>query len=589
MNSFFKSALFFKIIVIPVVVVFVVTVGIFGYLKYYADNLIEKNAKDYSLNILKTYKNFSKSSIEKGQRHSFQEVVDGLKNIDGVKDVYGFSRDGFMMYRLGEKSVGLPFVKKDEKFFNPNNSYFEKSNGLWMRSDWFYKNITDSKITECMYKKIHPEDKNCARCHHMVPKDLEFKKRVATKQDGDFVTAYYDIPVENDCIKCHTHWQKDKSGGYLAVKIDLSGEKEKTFSVIKKFMFCLGGLVLIVVAVFIYNMLIVKKLRGNLVELKDITADLAEGEGDLTKRVHIKSKDEAGDIAKNLNTFIEKIQNIISNLRGSISTSSSVGIDVEEASKTIKETIRTQSDLIEKNSKYTDEMRESLVQIQDSINYAAEDINSTHTTLEKTVDLLLDIIEKIKTTSAEEVDLSHKATELAQGSTQIKEIIEIIKDIADQTNLLALNAAIEAARAGEHGRGFAVVADEVRKLAEKTQKSTNEIDTVISIVLQGINTIEHQIQENSQKSLKISETTQQLADETNNTMQNLDNTIKKTQDAVKSTEKIESSVGMLVETSSELTNQAEVSREVEKRLSENSNTLKDAIKTLEKEVDKFKV
>jgi methyl-accepting chemotaxis protein len=589
MKDFLKSAIFFKIIILPSIIVGVIVVGILVYLNYYANNLVEKNIKSYSQDILHTYVTFSKSSIEKGQRYSFQEVIEGLKSIEGVKDVYAYSRDGFMMYKLGEKSVGLPFVRKEGRFFNPNNQYYDKSNGLWMRSDWFYKNIRNSKITECMYKKVHPEDKNCARCHYAVPKDLKFKGKIAVRKEGDFITAFYNIPVENDCIKCHTHWKKGESGGYLAVKIDLNPEKTKTISIINKFAILLICFIVVVILIFLYNMFIVKKLRNNLVELKDITADLAEGDGDLTKRVDIESKDEAGDIAKNLNTFIEKIQNIISGLKDTISATSNIGGDISSASKTIKSTINGQSKLIEENSNCANKIKKTLAKTQESVYSASNDINLTHDTLAKTANLLLGIIEDIKKTSTEEVELSQKATELAQDSLQIKEIIGIIKDIADQTNLLALNAAIEAARAGEHGRGFAVVADEVRKLAEKTQKSTSEIDAVISVVLQGINAIEQQIQENSQKSMQVSKRTQVLADETNTTMQNLDNTIKKTKNAVKETQKIENSVELLAKISEELIKQAKISEQVEEHLSKTSDTLGGIVDSLAKETGKFKI
>ena len=103
--------------------------------------------------------------------------------------------------------------------------------------------------------------------------------------------------------------------------------------------------------------------------------------------------------------------------------------------------------------------------------------------------LLDETITQLNSTAEKEAQMNDRLNHLATEATQVKSVLEVIGDIADQTNLLALNAAIEAARAGEHGRGFAVVADEVRKLAERTQKSLIETNATVNVIVQSISDI----------------------------------------------------------------------------------------------------
>ena len=589
MKEFFKSSLFIKMIVIPIVILIIIIIAILIYLNIYANNLVEKKVNDYAYKMIQLYEIFSRSSIEKGQRESFQEIVDGIKIMKGVEDVFLMTRDGFMVYKDGEKTVGLPFVRKNGKLFNPNIKYYNKTNGLWMRSDWFYKNLKDSKITELTLKRLNIEDRNCARCHYTLPKDLEFnEERIAIKKDGDFITLYYNIPVNNQCIECHTHWKKEESGGYLGLRVNTILEREKILSVVNMFKMGLWILVFAIILIFSYYIFAVVKLRNSLVTLKDVTEDLASGDGDLTKRVQISSKNEARDIANNLNIFIEKIQDVVEHLKDNTSSSIEVGNNVKEASKTIEKTINKQTKLIKKNEELANYIKENLESVKDSIFSTAKDIKYTQESLSANIKSLLNTVEKIKNASEKEINLTQKAAELTKSSSQIKEIIAIIKDIADQTNLLALNAAIEAARAGDHGKGFAVVADEVKKLAEKTQKSLSEINNVISLIIQGISEIENQIKENSNESAKICEITKNLADKTNNTMNSLNKTIDKVENATKETSKIDDNVKSLVEISKELIEQAKISEKVGNNLGEISNTLNDVIISLKKDTNKFK-
>jgi methyl-accepting chemotaxis protein len=136
---------------------------------------------------------------------------------------------------------------------------------------------------------------------------------------------------------------------------------------------------------------------------------------------------------------------------------------------------------------------------------------------------ILELTKDIQSSAATEIELAHRIQQLSSDATQVKDILVVIGDIADQTNLLALNAAIEAARAGEHGRGFAVVADEVRKLAERTQKSLQEINATINVIVQAIVDSSDQMTSNSKKVESLATTACDVETKINNMFQVMNN------------------------------------------------------------------
>ena len=150
-------------------------------------------------------------------------------------------------------------------------------------------------------------------------------------------------------------------------------------------------------------------------------------------------------------------------------------------------------EMIDKNIEHTHKLEENSKTISDTI------MNLKENTFKELNKIIIDITKKINDTASTENLLANSLTNLSHDASDVSQVTLIIGEIADQTNLLALNAAIEAARAGEHGRGFAVVADEVRILAEKTQKSIKEIDNNIGVIVDGINTNSKNLNDNAKK------------------------------------------------------------------------------------------
>ncbi len=298
-------------------------------------------------------------------------------------------------------------------------------------------------------------------------------------------TSYYtDINTENKAIKEGVNKVFDEN-------------------TTKLFLWILTATIALVVLTLIYAKLrIVKRIDELVLKINAFS----RGDKDLRIKIDVGDRnDEISQVGHGVNLFVENARLIMEEIKG-ISTLNKTSMDklvqiTQETQKSMKDSSTTLNSVKNKATDIAGMMNASIEQSQGLRKRLIE----TQGLVKESKDAIGDLFSQITESAHTEEELSSKVEQLSRNADDVKSILDIINDIADQTNLLALNAAIEAARAGEHGRGFAVVADEVRNLAGRTQKSLAEINSTIMVIVQEINAVSSQMNLNSQKMERLSD------------------------------------------------------------------------------------
>ncbi len=290
------------------------------------------------------------------------------------------------------------------------------------------------------------------------------------------------IPLVNEarCNSCHAPGPKYLGGLQLVASLEEGVVKAKKLAVVLTVVGAFFFFLIIGVLYMLISILVVRPIKVLSAQVEDI----ARGEGDLTKVLPIKSEDEIGRLGSEVNHLTQKIREIIASLYQQACQLGGATCELNNATERISREMQMQMESADTVATAAEEMSSTIQNVAENtsqaVNLAATVDSAASTGLEvvqQTWQSMNSVAESVESTLA-------GIGELERSSASIGEMLSLIEDIADQTNLLALNAAIEAARAGEAGRGFAVVADEVRSLAEKTTKSTKEIDQIVGKIQQ---------------------------------------------------------------------------------------------------------
>ncbi len=471
---------------------------------YNLNSLEKKLIKENDTLLLNNIKNELKSNVKIAKKVALN-IIDldkkrGLDKIDIAKDVKKVLEN----LRYGKNGYFFAYKKDSE-----NNYYFAfhgvKHHLANKKTDI---NKPDIKGNVFRVKLINGAENGggFARYFYKKPSTGEIAPKIAYAEKIPYLNWYL------------------ATGAYL----DSLAKKEKEIhnyisSLIKKIVieYLITLAILIVIMVIVINFIIdrvVIKPTSNLMQ----TIKFIEENKDFTKELNINQDDEIGAIAKLFNSLVSFVREVLNNIISFSKDSYIKILNVVEKSEDLANSFNKEKNDVEKVKKIYSNVKSSIENNLSTITDSINDLENSSEYLQnatKEVDNLSNIINN---SVAKELEIAQRVKELTNNVENIKNILSIINEIADQTNLLALNAAIEAARAGEHGRGFAVVADEVRKLAEKTQKSISEIDASVSVVIQDINNVNNDISTNSktiEHLIEISNQTKSQIDEVNRVME----------------------------------------------------------------------
>nr|WP_060825830.1 methyl-accepting chemotaxis protein [Sulfurospirillum cavolei] len=449
------------------------------------------------------------------------------------------------------------------------NSFFAKA----LKSEFYNDPTLKQNLNEAYERYSQKIAPKLQKIHALYVKDHR-------EDIGDMA-----VEIEEDCHYISQRFHNISSFTNQRVKdisVEISAKLNRNLYIV----IAVSVIILVITTGLLFSIsrYIVKRIGRIGEHLSEISKDLA-----LNRPIVPCNYDEIGEISSNLNTLLSTLQQALLKAKTTMSSNSTINKSMQTFSHQITNVAKEQDRIVENVKKLTAkinrELQESCEISETSATYMKED----YAMLDMMIETLDEIVESINTVSREEQNISTQMHDLAEQTAQIRSILEMIKDIADQTNLLALNAAIEAARAGEHGRGFAVVADEVRKLAERTQKSLSEIDVTISVVVQSVSSASENIKENSQKVVDLNENAIKISSMANETKEKTAKSLDITNVAYKKAVDISKEIDALTKGVEEANGLAHENKQVADNLLSISNDLNRSTAELEQEINSFQV
>lgn len=306
-----------------------------------------------------------------------------------------------------------------------------------------------------------------------TPLYSELSKRLRTNNSNE---KYFTTEHQGRDVAVTTYYSKELGWHFVGI-IDRSEILAPAYSM-SFTIFIIAAIIAAIVVVL--GIGLTQKLVGPIQVVASGLKDIAQGKGDLTQRLKVTTNDETGQLAEWFNQFLGSIHNLVLDIKTDSQLLADKSKQIGHVVEDIKKASHEQETAIDNSSQSTSNMAETAQQVASNCTSTLDMVTNAETSAQDGTRIIVGMVEDVNKLSGTISESAVAMKELENESSNITQILSVIRGIAEQTNLLALNAAIEAARAGEQGRGFAVVADEVRTLAKRSHDATEEIDTMLN-------------------------------------------------------------------------------------------------------------
>lgn len=392
--------------------------------------------------------------------------------------------------------------------------------------------------------------------------------------------------AQQKCLQCHVNIKAGEPLGVMDMTVSLEGNDAdightKTTLLLFLIIACIAFIVLVI---WFFSKAVISPLEN----LGNRAHSLVEGDKDLTKRINVSGKDEFAYAASSVNSFIEVVQDTINEVKHLGGQNTTIAKEMSNQAQLINKSISNEREIVNQTTQKTGSIKDILNSSIEVTKETQNHISSANKELLSAKDALTVLVGKVDEYMDVETELASQLGGLRNDASQVKEVLDIIKDIADQTNLLALNAAIEAARAGEHGRGFAVVADEVRKLAERTQKSLMQIEISVGTIVQSINDVSDSMGQNASNLSSLTEISSDVEDKINITSEAMNHSISVADQSFADTQEIVKNIEWIIEKITKIDEFSKQNENSVNMIDKESTQLLEVANSLKSRIDEFK-